>query len=434
MHSLDFRHAWIGRMPICSPVMADQVQEAAKRLVSEDLPFLTLPYVADLSAQLTTLEPYLHTFKHMVVLGIGGSALGARALQKAFFPQQDLPKHSGPWLWILDNVDALSLEALQTRLDPEDTLLVVVSKSGGTIETLSQYFVLREWLEKSLGNAWTDHLLLVTDSQSGFLRAEVVRLSCRSLPVPENLGGRYSVISAVGMLPAAFLGLPWRDFLNGAQDNGLYNEGSISSADLYKHPAWNLAEWAFTLIKYGYTQLIFFSYIPAWTAFGDWFAQLWAESLGKEGCGSMPLPATGVTDQHSLQQMFLEGPKDKGCIQIFAQENPSNLTFPAHLPEGWQWLQGHRFSDVLDAECLGSAAALVKHQIPLVRLSLERPDARSAGKLMSLCMATTLFTGWLLKINPLDQPAVELGKRLAKARLGAPSDTADLKLLADFDA
>lgn len=439
MYSVDWSHARAGRLPDFS-LPPERRAAGAARLASEladgALPFLNLPYADELSAALTRLEPRLRAFRHMLALGIGGSALGARALQKAFFSQQDRPGHAGPWLWILDNVDPVELEAMLTGLNPAETLVVVISKSGGTIETLAQYFFVRDWLRHGLGARWTDHLMLITDAEKGFLREEAGRLSCLSLPVPDRLGGRYSVLSAVGLVPAAFLGLPWRDLLAGAREVNAGLSARVAPPQLAdrlgEHPAWRLAEWACALAQNDYNQLIFFMYIPAWAAFGQWFAQLWAESLGKDGRGTMPLAAVGVTDQHSLQQMFLDGPRDKGCIQIFSTEPAGGRVFPRDLPAAWNWLENKRFGDLLAAECLGAAAALAHHETPLTRLALHRTDARAAGAMMGICMAATVFTGWLLDINPLDQPAVELGKRLAYARLGATPYAHERRMLADF--
>ena len=435
MYSFDWSHACAGRLSAFS-LSPERRADAAARLADEltagELPFLDLPYADELCRALTDLEPRLHGCKHMLVLGIGGSALGARALQKAFFPQQDRPGHAGPWLWILDNVDPAELEAMLNGLSPAETLVVVISKSGGTIETLSQYFFVRDWLRNALAERWTEHLLLVTDARNGFLREEARRLDCLSLPVPDHLGGRYSALSAVGLVPAAFLGLPWRDLIAGAREVNAALTARPGPNELAAHPAWKLAEWAYSLAQNGYNQLIFFMYIPAWAAFGQWFAQLWAESLGKNGRGTMPLAAVGVTDQHSLQQMFLDGPRDKGCIQIFSTATPGGPVFPPNLPDAWKWLENRPFGDLLDAECLGAAAALTHHKTPLTRLAFSATDARAAGSLMGLCMAATLFTGWLLDINPLDQPAVELGKRLACARLGAQAHEEERRLLAAY--
>lgn len=386
-------------------------------LASGQLPFITLPYRAALETELPKLMPRLSLGKkHMLLLGIGGSALGARALQKAFMPQQDWPGYAGPWLWIADNVDALALESWLAKLPPKETLAVVISKSGGTIETMAQYFIVRAWLEKELGDKWRESVLAITDAESGALRQEALEKNLVTLPVPEHLGGRFSVLSAVGMVPAYFCGLDWQAVLAGAAS--VFSPIASNPQSLAMHQAWKLALWAKKLMDEEYSQLIFFTYIPAWSYFGVWFAQLWAESLGKKGRGSMPLPATGVTDQHSLLQMFLDGPKDKGCLFLEGQEQARGPRFTEDLPEQWAYLRGRTFGDLLDAEAVGTLGAFAANDIPLVRIS-QAVNEYSAGALMALLELTTFFTGLLLDIDPLDQPAVEYGKRLANARLGA---------------
>jgi glucose-6-phosphate isomerase len=342
-------------------------------------------------------------------------------LQKAFFPAQDRPGHTGPWLWIADNIDADTLGAWMAALDPRDTTVVVISKSGGTIETMAQYFLVRRWLREKLGQDWKKHVVLITDEKSGQLRAEAQNEKLLSLPVPDHLGGRYSVLSAVGLLPAAFLGMDFKALLRGAAANAAaLLPAEISASALLRHPAWHLAVWSRELMERGYDELIFFSYIPLWNYFGAWFSQLWAESLGKEGKGSMPVPAVGVTDQHSVNQMFLDGPRNKGCLFLTCDGLDKGPAFGKDVPAAWDWLGDKNFGDLLQAEALGTRMALCKSQVPLVHIAMTSADEEGAGRLMGLCMSATILTGWLLDINPIDQPAVELGKRLANARLGAP--------------
>ncbi len=435
-NTLDWTGAWNGRVS-SGDSMPYEVRrgDMATRLISEitagRLPFINMPFREELETSLEAYTPWLQSFRHMLLLGIGGSALGARALQKAFYPQQDRPEHAGRSLWIADNVDADTLDAWFDLLPPEKTLVVVISKSGGTIETLSQYFLARQWLRESLGDAWKKHVMVITDAAKGYLRQEADVLGLASLPVPDHLGGRYSVLSAVGMVPAAFLDMDWKALLRGALDVGapLYAPGA-GVKTLETHPAWKLAVWNRTLMDHGYTQLIFFSYIPLWAQFGFWFTQLWAESLGKEGKGSMPLPAVGVTDQHSTQQMFLDGPRDKACLLLSSPGLSRGRQFGPDLPEEWAYLRGAHFGDLLQAEGLGTQMALYKAGTPLVEMCMGSTGEEAAGRLMALLGIATVLTGWLLDINPLDQPAVELGKRLANARLGASGydeESADLE-------
>jgi glucose-6-phosphate isomerase len=393
------------------------------------LPFLTLPFAETLSGQLEGEEGFLRGFRHMLLLGIGGSALGARALQKAFAPGQDRPGHEGPWLWIADNVEPLFFEDLLSRLPPEETLVLVVSKSGGTVETLAQYFLVLPWLKEKLPSTWQEHLFLVTDEHRGFLREEAVRLSARSLPVPDGLGGRYSVLSAVGLAPAVFLGIDWRALLRGALRTG--RSLAADPAGLPSHAAWRMAVWGTGLMGAGMGQLIFFCYIPSWAAFGSWFAQLWAESLGKSGRGSMPLPALGVTDQHSLLQMFLDGPRDKGCLFLSGPFS-RGPALPEALAAPWEWLAGKTLGDILEAETLATRMALVQRGVPLVHLHFPETGEYAAGQLIMLLEAATVFAGWRLGIDPLDQPAVEEGKILARARMGAPGNDKERERLRAF--
>ncbi len=399
------------------------------------LPFVSMPYAQDLEKDILNLLPKLQSFEHMLVLGIGGSALGARALQKAFAPGQDGPCHTGPWLWVADNVCPENFEALLSKLPPEKTVVVCISKSGGTIETLAQYFLVCQWLKNALGNVWSQHMLVITDKEKGYLREESKLYGFDSLEVPDHLGGRYSALSAVGMLPCAFMGIDWQGLLAGAASVAKpLLQAAKEPQSLLLHPAYALASWCKNLEDKAYSQLIFFSYIPSWAHLGAWFAQLWAESLGKEGKGTMPLPAIGVTDQHSVQQMFLDGPKDKACFFLSEQHAAQGRIFPDSLPETWQWLRGKTFGSLLEAEGLGTRMALSQNAVPLVHLQMCNNDAHAAGALMLLLEACTVFTGLLMRINPLDQPAVELGKRLANARLGAPGYAEEEAALGAYQA
>jgi len=420
-----------------------RAEEMATRLREETgagrLPFLTMPYAADLKKQLEGLKPFLKKFDHMLLLGIGGSALGARALQQAFSPQQDQPGHSGPSLWIADNVDAYALEAYLAKLPPEKTVVVTVSKSGGTIETVGQYFILKEWMQRHLGDSWHENMLLVTDEKQGFLRGEVETYGITALPVPDNLGGRYSVLSAVGLIPALFLGMDIDSLMAGAQEvASQLIDPNLTGDTLTTHGSFQLAAWGAALMDKGFDEMIFFAYIPLWASFGDWFAQLWAESLGKEGKGSQPVPAIGVTDQHSVNQMFMDGVRNKACLFLTCPNLPAGPKFPADLPDQFSYVRGKDFGELIQAEGLGTRMALSTNGVPLVELRMGADSPRQAGKLIALLGAATILTGWLMGINPLDQPAVELGKRLAKARMkadGLEGEKADLNafLTADRD-
>lgn len=421
-NKVDWTNGFLEELDTATP--RTKSEDIAARFKNEiesgTLPFCSMGYMPALLHELDGLKNFMQGFEHMLLLGIGGSALGARAIQKAFFPQQDQPGHKGPWLWIADNVCVDSIESYLDKLPSEKTLVVVISKSGGTIETISQYFLTREWMQKTRENKWPDHFIFITDKEKGFLREQADEFSIRSLEVPDFLGGRYSILSAVGLLPAMFMGIDYAAMVEGAAEvlSPLSNP-DIDAWTLVEHPAFELACWNAALMEKGYSELIFFSYIPQWACFGQWFAQLWAESLGKEGQGSQPIPAVGVTDQHSVNQMFLDGPRNKACLFLTSENMPRGKMFTDDIPENFAYIRNKSFGDLLDAEALGTRMALSKSGVPLVGLQMNKSDERAAGSLMGLLMAATIFTGWILGINPIDQPAVELGKRLAKAKLGA---------------
>lgn len=412
-----------------------QSEEYLVRFKTEEeqgkMPFLTLPFYEDLCKELDALKPYLNKFKHMLLLGIGGSALGARALQKAFAPSQDRPMHTGKSLWIMDNIDPISFNDIFLRLPKEETLVVTISKSGGTIETLSQYFLVKEAFQKHSPENWQEHFIHITDKNKGFLREEAKKFNIKTLEVPDNLGGRFSVLSAVGMLPAAFLGIDYKSIMKGALDIGrgiVKNPSTLQDTD-----AWKFANFSYNALMKGYSQVIFFVYHPAWATFGAWFMQLWAESLGKHGKGSMPISALGVTDQHSLLQMFLDGQKDKTCLFITSDVDLSLLKLPKDLPVDWEYIAGKPLGEILNAESLATRMALVENKVPLVHAHYPKADCYEAGQLILTLELATLLTGWFLGVNPIDQPAVEQGKILANAKLGNSKFAEYLEKLNKFE-
>ena len=444
-HHLDWTYAFTNRLQSTSVETSSfsaRLEPLAKRLAGEVdsgiLPYLNMPFRAELEKALPPILEEIRPFKHMMLLGIGGSALGARALQKAFFPAQDRPGHQGPWLWIADNIDADTLGAWMNSLDPRETVVVVISKSGGTIETMAQYFLVRRWLQKALGDAWKDHVVLVTDAKAGELRVEANATGLRSLPVPDYLGGRYSVLSAVGLLPAGFLGMDWKALLEGAEAVAApLLEAGCSAPALARHPAWHLAVWNRELMERGYDELIFFSYIPLWNYFGAWFSQLWAESLGKNvtrkgmavNVGQTPVKALGVTDQHSQLQLYTEGPYDKIITFLHVGE----FRNVAPIPEGCEeypnvsFLGGKTLNELIDAEYRGTQYALLRSGRLSQTIHLPQVNAHTIGQLIYFLEMATAYMGELLDIDAFNQPGVEESKIASYAVLGNPDEQYKIK-------
>jgi glucose-6-phosphate isomerase len=365
----------------------------------------------------------------VVVLGIGGSALGPIALRTALRPPQwnlldDAARGGQPRLHVLDNVDPANISALLARLDPRRSLFVVISKSGGTAETMAQYLVIRARLNSALGEAGArERLVLVTDPQKGALRAIARTEGIAALEIPANVGGRFSVLTPVGVLPAALIGIDTGSLLAGAadmRDRCASNELSSNIAGTWA----TLQHLADT--KHGRHVQVLMPYSDALRDMAAWYVQLWAESLGKHrspgdaGVGPTPLGALGATDQHSQVQLFMEGPGDKTVTFIGVAESDGDVEIPrlhGDIPE-LAYLGGHRLGELLDIERRATAGALARRGRPNMTLTLDRVDPFHLGALFMFLELATAYAGRLYGVNAFDQPGVELGKQFTYAMLG----------------
>jgi glucose-6-phosphate isomerase len=365
----------------------------------------------------------------VVVLGIGGSALGPIALRTALRPPQwnlldDAARGGYPRLHVLDNVDPTNIVALLARLDLARTLFVVISKSGGTAETMAQYLVVRARLNDALGpDAAKERLVFVTDPQKGALRTIARAEGIPALDIPANVGGRFSVLTPVGMLPAALMGIDTRTLLEGAADM----RTRCASGRLGQNVAGTFASLQYLAdTKHGRHIHVLMPYSDALRDMADWFVQLWAESLGKHrapgdpGVGPTPLGALGATDQHSKVQLFMEGPGDKTVTFIGVEDRGVDVEIPglhADVPE-LAYLGGHRLGELLEIERRATAGALARRGRPNMTLILDAVDPFHVGGLFMFLELATAYAGQLYGVNAYDQPGVELGKQFTYAMLG----------------
>ncbi len=351
----------------------------------------------------------------ILLLGIGGSALGTRALADALVTTAER-------LTVLDNIDPDGVDRVLSNLDMNHTTVLVISKSGSTAETSAQLLRVFEEL-KNAGVDPDEKIIAVTDPQRGPLRAMVNSRGWRSLEVPPDVGGRYSVMTAVGWLPATLCGID----IHALRDGARAAVADLRSAD----ESHSLVRWIS-----GWTQhhahrktVVMFSYRDRLRTFGDWFAQLWAESLGKRDdlhgsevwAGSTPMIARGVTDQHSLVQLFAEGPDDKQFVFLDATidtADPPINTETATLHTDLGYLGGKSLGQLHAAEQSGTMAALSASGRPVSKMSLESLDAHHLGALMLTWEMATLMAAAALQVNPFDQPGVEAGKAVAFAKMG----------------
>ena len=409
---------------------------AAVHARTHDLGFLTLATNMPLLEQsLAVAEQARGKFDDVLLLGIGGSALGPIALRTALCPPRwnELTKEQRgghPRLHVLDNVDPATIGATLARLDLSRTLVLVVSKSGGTVETMAQYLIVREALAQSVGEeAAKQHLVLVTDPQVGALRRIARDEGITAVEIPANVGGRFSVLSPVGILPAALIGIDVRALLAGAA----HVTEQAQSAELSRNlpGAFAVLQWLADTC-HGRSVQVLMPYADTLRDLALWFVQLWAESLGKitpdgASVGPTPLPALGATDQHSQVQLFMEGPKDKTVTFIAVKGREHEGRIPvrhADIPE-LGYLGGHSLGELIDIEQRATAGALAARGRLNATLYVDTVDAFHLGALMQLFALATAYAGELYGVNAFDQPGVELGKQFAYAMLGrAGSDAA----------
>ncbi len=373
-------------------------------------------------------------FENLIVLGIGGSALGNIALQAALNePTYNLLPHSerpGPRVFVVDNVDPANLASVLRICDPKETLFNVVSKSGETAETASQFMIIRKLLQDSVGSRWADHVIAITDPEQGTMRTICDKAGITTLPVPEGVGGRFSVLSPVGLFSAAMAGIDIEALLDGAKAM----DERCSDEDATKNPA---AVLALLLVQLGngFTDLqakpnhVMMPYANGLKLMGDWYAQLWAESLGKRFdtggnevfAGYTPISALGTTDQHSQVQLYREGPNDKviGFCEVEDFGEDQGMTIPTGMGvEAIEYLEGKRMVDLLNAEKRATEYALVESQRPNYTIRFPRVDAHHIGEFIALWEIATAYAGLMLGIDAYDQPAVETGKKATFGLMG----------------
>jgi glucose-6-phosphate isomerase len=371
-------------------------------------------------------------FDTVVILGIGGSALGASALLQALKPPHwneldDEAREYFPKLYILDNVDPTSIGPLLDRLDLRRTLFNVISKSGATAETMAQYLIVKERMSRVMdAEACRGHFIFTTDPEKGVLRRIAAEESIAALPVPPNVGGRFSVLSAVGLLPAALIGIDVTALLQGAAD---MLERCNNAASLDTNPAGMFAALQYIAqAERGANIHVMMPYTDRLYGMADWFRQLWAESLGKRADragtdvfrGPTPVKALGATDQHSQVQLYMEGPFDKTITFLSVREFASDVQIPRSYEtvDELGYLGGSSLGTLLSAEQRATADALSKNGRMNMNIELNRIDAHAIGQLLMMLQVATVYAGAMYDVNPLDQPGVELGKVLTYGLMG----------------
>lgn len=356
--------------------------------------------------------------KNLVLLGIGGSSLGTEtifdALLHPFHNYGSDIRKGLPQYFILDNIDPHTINRIFdiVRKDLEHTLLVVISKSGETPETISQFMIFKKLMEK--GKGFRERIILITDQTKGILKQIADKEGYDVLNVPEGVGGRFSVLTPVGLFPSAVMGIDIDDIAQGALDMSNH----IRKTKYTDNMAIALASILYLMDKSGRNIHVIMPYCERLSGFADWFRQLEAESLGKNSFGPTPTRSMGVTDQHSQLQLYVDGPRDK-CIMLFysaRERRPIPNAFP--YIDSLDYLAKKDLNELFHSEFLGTNLSLTEAGTPNFTILLDDINAYNLGALFFLYEMAIAYLGYLYKTNPFDQPGVELGKIYTKAIMG----------------
>ncbi len=368
-------------------------------------------------------------FENVLVLGIGGSALGGIALTEALLkPYWNLlseeQREGMPRIFFMDNIDPDSMTALLDMLDLSKTLVNVITKSGDTAETMSQFMIVKDRLEKELGDNYRYNVVATTDKKTGILRQISEQEGYKTFVVPDDVGGRFSVFSAVGLLPLALVGIDIDSIVNGIKDMDL----ALKNTDIRENIAAQNALIHYLLdIKKGKNISVMMPYSSRLRYVADWYAQLWAESLGKNKdkdgndvhVGPTPVKALGATDQHSQIQLYNEGPNNKIINFIRVEEFDNTLEIPNIFEyTGIGYLGGKTINQLINAEADSTRVALSDYGRPTVTITLDKVDGYNLGQLLYMFEVQTAIAGELYNINTFNQPGVEQAKNYTYALMG----------------
>lgn len=411
-------------------------EDVEGRRASGEMGFFDVPFDREAEAEALRAGRLVRGCDALVVIGIGGSALGAKALGGALLPsfgggteaRGPGPAAGHPRLHVLDNPDPASVTALLDQLDLRRTAINVASKSGATAETIANFSVAWDRLRRAAGEDAAGRLV-VTTGRSGPLRRLAAGLGAACLTVPDNVGGRFSALSAAGLMPAAAAGVDAGALLAGARDMALRCRARV----LRENPAGALA----TLLHAAHSEAgasvhVLMPYADRLRWFAAWFQQLWAESLGKarDRSGSLvetgptPLPASGATDQHSLLQLLMEGPRDKAVVFVACRSPDKDVAVPPLFANeaAVSHLQGVGLFELLETERRATAEALRQAGRMNMTVWADRLGPRALGGLLMLFQIAVVYAGALYGVDPLDQPGVERGKQLARELLGGSGE------------
>ncbi len=383
----------------------------------------TLWYINEFAAEVKD------KYENMLVLGIGGSSLGGKTITNAilntYWNSLSTEQRNGyPKVFFIDNIDPDTVNGLLGVIDLKKTLVNVITKSGDTAEIMAVYMIIKDKMKKECDDNYRESIVVTTDRNVGVLRQLASQEGYKAFEVPDDVGGRFSVFSSVGLLPFAVLGIDIKELLRGVRDA----DALAQNRDIYQNIAAQNA-----LIHYlmdtqkGKNLTVMMPYSNRLKYLPDWFAQIWAESLGKEydldgnkvNVGPTPIKSVGVTDQHSLLQLFNEGPNDKLINFVRVEEFDTTLQIPDIFQyTGLSYLSGKTVNELMNAEADSTKVALLDYQKPNVTISIPKVNEYYLGQLLHTFMVQTAIAGALYNIDTFSQPGVEQAKNYTYALMG----------------
>ena len=388
--------------------------------------FYGLPLRGDYDAQCREWCRALPSARRCLLIGIGGSAATARVLM-------GLVPRAHERMCVLDTVDPQAIDAVTRTWNPAETIVLVVSKSGGTLETLSVFACIESWMVESLGDGAAARITAICGEEDNPLRTHAIAKGYSHLPIPANVGGRFSALTPVGLAPAALLGLDGAELLRGAARA----QEDCEAFTIEANPALLLALLHADAYQWHGTSTFLWTYGDSLSAFGDWWVQLLGESLGKrvdtQEHALLPIAATGPRDQHSLLQLLMEGAGRSLVTFVRTQAHTGQVEIPASA-SAITPAAAASMGELLGIASESTRFALSQAGRPSLMIELAAADERSIGAFIFTYEMMVTYWAHLWRVNAFDQPGVQLGKDAARALLtGAPQSLhARMKALADL--
>lgn len=387
----DHLHAAIGRVE--------------ERVASGEYGFISdLPSSGELQ-EIANFATKLKWVKTLVVVGIGGSDLGGRAIANALAPDTPLQQV----IFHGDTTDPDQTTALLNKIDPQSTIFAIVSKSGTTTEIMACYLMWRAFYQAQHQD-WQKHFVFVTDGSSGLLHDEAIKFNIPFLPVPERMGGRFSVLSAVGLLPAYCMDIKGDELVEGARE--------FFSSQKSRALAYGLASDQYLLYQQGLKLVVMMPYLWRLDEFARWFRQLYAESLGKDGKGLLPIQARGPADQHSQLQFYAQGEALSSIIFIGVNNVAKDYWLPSKVEPALAELSGKSLHSLRQLQLQATSESLYEIGRPSTTITIDRLSERSLGELFALFELSVVALAEMIGVNAFDQPGVEAGKKRLHDLLG----------------